>query len=376
MTIWLKSMPRIGHEALGREVIESVIRLGIVGSNYGRTVQLPAFRADARCQVMALAGSDAGRTMELARSVNIAKAFGGWRALVEDDDIEAIAIATPPALQTEIAIRALELGKPVFAEKPLAADLAGARAMLRQAEKSGKPTMVDFNFTQVVAWLRAKEMLDEGAVGKLRHIALHWHVENRATQTRQRNWKTLGDGGGGVLGNFISHCLYNLEWFAGPIAGLSARIAGLPDDPTLETTVTMALQFTSGVPASLSMSCASFAGPGHRIEFFGEDGTLVLHNPSVDYMRGFALTVSRRAATLVRMPVSDALDTNFPDGRTAPVARLAKLWFDAIESGGTCKPSFAEGYRVQRLIDAARRSHSQGKWIDISADGIEQESAA
>ena len=353
-----------------------MIRLGIVGSNYGRTVQLPAFRADARCQVVALAGSDAARTIELARAVNVSKAFGGWRALVEDDDVEVVAIATPPSLQTEIALRALELGKPVFAEKPLAADLAAARAMLRQADKSGKPTMVDFNFTQVIAWLRAKEMLDEGAVGKLRHIALHWHVENRATQLRQRSWKTLGDGGGGVLGNFISHCLYNLEWFAGPIAGLSARISGLPDDPALETTVTMALQFESGVPASLSMSCASFAGPGHRIEFFGEDGTLVLHNPSVDYMRGFALTVSRRSAALVRMPVTDALDTNFSDGRTAPVARLAKLWFNAIETGSACKPGFAEGYRVQRLLDAARRSHSQGQWIDVSADPIDRESAA
>lgn len=353
-----------------------MIRLGIVGSNYGRMVLLPAFRADQRCQVVALAGSDAVRTAELARAINIPKAHTGWAALVEDAEVEAIAIATPPALQAEIAIRALQLGKPVFAEKPLAADLAAARAMLRAAQASGKATMVDFNFTQIMAWLRAKEMLGDGAIGRLRHVAVHWHVENYSIQKRIRNWKTLGDGGGGVLGNFISHCFHNLEWFLGPIAGLTARIAGLPDDPALETTVAMALQFASGVPASLSMSCAAFAGPGHRIEFFGDDGTLVLHNPGMDYMRGFELSLSKRTAGRVRVPVSDAMDANFSDGRTAPAARLAKRWFDAIERGIPCEPGFADGYRVQRLIEAARQSHEQGKWMDVSGNGIEQESAA
>ena len=67
-------------------------------------------------------------------------------------------------------------------------------------------------------------MLDAGAIGALRHVAVHWHVESRAVQLRMRNWKTLSDDGGGVLGNFISHCFHYLEWFCGPIAGLSARI--------------------------------------------------------------------------------------------------------------------------------------------------------
>ena len=81
-----------------------------------------------------------------------------------------------------------------------------------------------------MAWQRAKAMLDGGAIGALRHVTVHWHVESRALQMRMRNWKTAGDDGGGVLGNFISHCFHYLEWFCGPIAGLSARIGGLPDE--------------------------------------------------------------------------------------------------------------------------------------------------
>jgi predicted dehydrogenase len=346
-----------------------VIRLGIVGTNYGRTVHLPAFRADPRCQVVALAGSDAGRTAEFARAANVPKGYGDWRALVEDKDVQAVAIATLPILQAQIAIRALELGKPVFAEKPMAGDLNSARAMLRQARLSRKPTMIDFNFHQIMCWQRAKAMLEANAIGALRHVVVNWHVESRAIQMRMRNWKTVGDDGGGVLGNFISHCFHYLEWFCGPIAGLSARVSGLPDDPELETTVAMALQFRAGPMCSLNMSCASFLGTGHRIEIFGEDGTLVLHNPGADYMRGFELFHAHRpAAALERVPVTDSIDAQYPDGRIAPVSRLAKMFFDAIESSGTPAPGFAEGYRAQQLTDAARRSHQQGAWIDVAED--------
>ena len=351
-----------------------MIRLGIVGSNYGRIVQLPAFRADPRCQVVALAGSDAARTAELAHAAGVTKGYGDWHALVESKDVQAVAIATLPSLQAQIAIHALELGKPVFAEKPMASDLQSARAMLRQARSSDLPTMIDFNFHQIMSWQRAKAMLDARAIGALRHVTVHWHVESRALQLRMRNWKTVGDDGGGVLGNFISHCFHYLEWFVGPIAGLSARISGLPDDEDLETTVAMAMRFRDGPLVSLSMSCASYLGIGHHIEFFGEDGTLVLANPGADYMRGFNLFYAKRPGSLEPVPVEDPIDAQYPDGRIAPVSRLAKQFFDAIERGGTPSPGFAEGYRVQRLIDMARRSHSQGTWVDVAAEDSKQES--
>ncbi len=87
-----------------------MIRLGIVGCNFGRTVLLPAFRLDPRCDVVALAGSDAARTADLAKQSGIAEAFGDWRQLVER--VDAVAIATPPRLQPEIATHALRLRKP------------------------------------------------------------------------------------------------------------------------------------------------------------------------------------------------------------------------------------------------------------------------
>lgn len=341
-----------------------MIRLGIVGTNYGRTVHLPAFRLDKRCEVVALAGRDEGRTAELARGAGVAKAYSDWRSLVEDRDVEVVAIATMPALQAKIAQAALALSKPVFAEKPLASTLADARAMRDAAQ--GTATMVDFNFHQIMAWQRAKAMLDDGAVGRLRHLAIHWHVENRSIQLRMRNWKTLTDDGGGVLGNFISHCFHYLEWFCGPIARLEARLSGLPSDDEVQTTTAMSIELTTGALVSLSMSCASFLGSGHRLEFYGEDGTLVLHNRQADYMRGFELFHARRPATaFTSVAVDDPTDVGQPDGRIAPVSRLAKRFLDAIEQGGAAEPDFASGYRVQQLIDAAQRSHREGRMIEV-----------
>jgi predicted dehydrogenase len=215
-------------------------------------------------------------------------------------------------------------------------------------------------------------MLDDGAIGTLRHLAVYWHVENRSIQMRMRNWKTLSDDGGGALGNFVSHCFHYLEWFCGPIARLSARLSGLPGNGDWQTTTAMALEFQTGQLASLSMSCTSYLGSGHRLEFYGEDGTLVLNNTASDYMRGFELLYGKRpTAALAHITVEDPADAQYPDGRIAPVSRLAKSFLDAIEKGGSAQPDFVAGFRVQQLIDAAQRSHRDGKMLDVSSARIE-----
>lgn len=345
-----------------------------MGCNFGRLVQLPAFRLDSRCKVVALAGRDAARTRELATAASIPLAFGDWRDLIEHPEIDAVAIATLPSLQPAIAIRALELGKPVFAEKPMAADLAGAAEMAKAAQASRRTTMVDFSFCEVLAWRRAKELLEQGAIGRLRHVAVNWQVENYATRMRIRNWKSLGDEGGGALGNFVSHCFYYLEWFCGPIVALSTRLSGLPDDPAMETTAHLSLAFQSGAAGHVAMSCASYLGSGHRIEFYGEDGTLTLINDTADYMRGFHLSLGRRpTSALTPIEVDDPVDRAFPaDGRIAPVSRMAAAFLDGIERGQPASVGFAQGLRVQALLDNARRANHLGRWLDLGPASMEK----
>ena len=352
----------------------SLVRIGIIGSNFGRLVHLPAFRRDPRCEVVALAGRDAARTREFATAAGIPLAFGGWRELVEHPEIDAVAIATLPSLQPDIAVRALELGKPVFAEKPMAADLSSAERMARAADSSRRTTMVDFNFCEVMSWRKAREHLQQGAIGRLRHVAVNWQVENYATRMRIKHWKSSGDDGGGALGNFVSHCFHYLEWFCGPIAGMSTRLSGLPDDPAMETNAHIALAFQSGAAGQIAMSCASYLGSGHRLEFYGEDGTLTLLNETADYMRGFRLSIGRRpASALVAVEVDDPIDREFPaDGRIAPVSRMAAAFLDGIESGRSTTIGFTQGLRVQALLEAARRANHLGRWLDLGPTSMEK----
>ena len=150
--------------------------------------------------------------------------------------------------------------------------------------------MIDFEFPELPAWQRAKALMDEKAIGKLRHVVVTWQVENHATRMRLKSWKTNGDDGGGVLGNFVSHCFHYLEYFGGPLANLYAQVFGLPGEKKpSESIVALSGQFASGAALSLSMSAASYLGSGHRVEFYGEDGTLMLVNTAADYMRGFEL---------------------------------------------------------------------------------------
>ena len=97
------------------------------------------------------------------------------------------------------------------------------------------------------------------------------------------------------------------------------------------------------------MSSASYLGSGHRLEFYGEDGTLVLANPTTDYMRGFDAEPTR-AGPLPRSPRSRSMipsDRRPPTDASPPVTRLARRFLDAIEQRQPASPGFAEGYRVQ-----------------------------
>ena len=346
-----------------------VISVGIVGCNYGRTVLVPAFRHDPRCEVVALAGTDSATVAGLARAAKIPLGFGTWQTLVEEREVAAVAIAVPPNLQPAIAQRALELGKPVFLEKPLAGDLAGAQLILASARKSDQPTIIDFNFPELPSWQRAKALISDGAIGRVQNVVVTWNFENWATRLRLETWKTRGEGGGGLLGNFVSHCFYNVEWLCGPISGLSARVF---TNGKTDASVVLALAFASGAGGSLQVSSASFLGSGHRIELYGEEGTLVLSNPSADYFRGFELRLGRRGEdALNAIPIEEAHADQSSDSRVGAVARLVRRFVDACESGGTPSPGVADGYRVQCLIYAAQCAHATGRWIDIRPPGME-----
>ena len=276
----------------------------------------------------------------------------------------------PPVVQAEIAAEALAADKAVFAEKPLAADLAGAKRIADLAATKGRPNVIGFTFTRVAAFEEMYRLLGARAIGDLRHVAVSWNVENYANRHRLPNWKSNAESGGGALFNFVAHCLHYLEWLIEPIAGLSARLDRMPGDTrTGDTFAAMAFRFRSGIAGSLQMSAAAFPGNGHRIEVYGEDGALILENSTPDYMRGFTLKLATRdqpawQACELEKPVDD----ESRDGRILPASRLAASFIDWLVCGVPARPNFADGLRVQLLLVAARHANDTGCWQSVAQE--------
>ncbi len=343
-------------------------RIGVVGTGFGTRVVAPAFRLDARCHVEAIAGSSMKKAAKAAELNGVPRYFGDWRKLVECPYIDALAIALPPVLQPQVAMAALRAGKAVFCEKPLATSLQEARELISAAHSTKVFGTVDFIFPEIAAWQEARCFLYEGGLGALRHAVLVWHMETDGNRMSLEGWKNHTAEGGGVVNMFLSHSFHYLEWLFGPVTSVSASLFKTPNDPhSGETGAVMALTMGNGMAVAVTASTVSFDGEGHRLTVYGDEGTMTLHNPTADYVKGFTLSARRREDDEARrQPVFDAIDEFEKDGRIMAVGRLASRFLDGLAADGPPpKPDLDDGLRVQILLDAVFRSNETGRRIDI-----------
>lgn len=342
------------------------VRVGVIGIGFGQRAHVPAFSAVPGCDVVALCATSHERAARVAERLGVPVAYGDWHDLVADPEIDAVTISTPPVLQAEIAAAALQRGKAVFCEKPLATSPGEAERLTLLAQQTGAANMLDFELPEIAAWCRAKAILDQGGIGPLRHIAVNWYVETYASRMRLNSWKNDPAAGGGTLNSFVSHVFHYIEWFAGKIEALSVHLCHAPgDSSTSDTLIVAVLLLESGVPVAVSVSSNAFLGNGHRVAFYGSDGTLILENNTADYANGFQLHCGIRLTGRLERVEVDAADAGQADedGRVPLVTRLATRFVHWIHQGVPAKPDFADGLRVQRLIAAAQRSQELGTWV-------------
>ncbi|MEW6533748.1 MAG: Gfo/Idh/MocA family oxidoreductase [Thermodesulfobacteriota bacterium] len=342
------------------------IQVGVIGIGFAQQVHVPAFRSHSTCQVAAICSSSLDRAQRVAERLEIPHAFGDWRELIQSPAIDAVTIAVPPFLQPSIALAALEQQKAVFCEKPLATTAKDAEILLEWATRQGVAHMVDLGFPELPAWKAAKELLDKGTIGALRHVTVAWQVETYANRMRLSSWKTTTAEGGGVLFSFGSHTLHYLEWLAGPIRRLHARLTRAPGDKRPgDSLAMMNMELASGAAVSVTLSTHAFLGNGHRLEFYGEEGTLLLTNTTADYMKGFQLFIgSRSGGSFEQAPTPELSPENAEDSRIPAVSSLASRFLDWIETGASARPNFEDGLRAQILLDAALRSDRTEAWVE------------
>lgn len=353
------------------------IKVGVVGLGYGQRVLIPAFRSTGLCDIVAVCGGSLDRAKDVANRLKVSKAYGDWWDVVNDPEIEAVVIATPPALQPSIVKAAARARKPVFCEKPLATNRTAASEVLAVVQHAAVANMIDFELSTIQAWQRAKTILNSKMLGRLRHAVVSWQFETYTNRVGRDTWKTRVEDGGGVLNLFVSHTFHDLEWLLGPIQRLSAGLfhdENLSEAPKNETLVILCAVLEDGTPVSVTVSNNAFLGCGHRLEIYGDQGSLVLENTQVSYVRGFKLWVGRRHEDRlleVAVPKEPAIPG---DDRIGPASRLAERFLTWVERGIPSTPTLEDGYRVQCLLEAVRESSRTRQWVEVADELVLRES--
>ena len=150
-----------------------------------------------------------------------------WRKLLARKDIDVVDICTPNNLHKEIAMAAAKAGKMILCEKPLARDRAEGRDMVQAVEKAGVPNMVWYNYRRIPAVTLAKQLIDEGRLGKIFHyrsvFLQDWTIAEDLHQGGQALWRLdVNAAGSGVTGDLLAHCFDTARWLNGDLDSVTA----------------------------------------------------------------------------------------------------------------------------------------------------------
>lgn len=355
---------------------KDLVGIGIIGAGFARTTQIPAFRACEGARVVSIASGHRENAEKVAREFGIEHVAGDWREVVARDDVDLISIVTPPATHMEMALAALDAGKAVLCEKPMAMSAYEADAMVREAGEKGVLALIDHELRFLPGRRKMREMLLKGEIGDVRHAKYSYRSDSRAVAERAWDWWSDAKMGGGALGAIGSHAIDSFRWLLGAevshVSGqLASHVTERPDKQTgqmrpvtTDDEANLLLRFADndlikGATASVSLSVVEQGRPAHRLEIFGSTGALMSEEED-------KLWLSRTGAgEWERVEVEDV--------RTAPGMRdsgwsrgftvFARNIVESLRAGRAKvegAATFADGYRTQLVLDAAHRADESG----------------
>jgi predicted dehydrogenase len=361
--------------------------MGRAHSQAWRTVDR-VFDLPLRPRLAAICGRDRAATEAAAGRLGWAAAETDWRALIARDDVQLIDIAAPGGLHAPIAIAALQAGKHVLCEKPLANTLAEAEAMAAAAAAAfpgGARAMVGFNYRRVPALALARRLVEQGRIGTLRHVRAVYLQDWLVDPDSPLTWRMQADqAGSGALGDLGAHIVDLARFLTGDeIAGVSAVSATFVEERplpgvegtgrvTVDDAVVFTAKFRSGALGSFEATrYAAGRKNGLRIELNGSAGSLAFDLERLNELEFYDGDDTDGGATggfrriLVTEPEHPYLSGWWPPGHTLgwehTFTNQARDLLTAIADGGQPTPSFGDGLAVQRVLDAVQRSAAAGR---------------
>jgi len=313
-----------------------------------------------------------------------------WRALVARDDIDAVDICTPNNLHKEIAIACAEAGKMILCEKPLSMDTAEGEEMCAAVEAAGVPNIVWYNYRRVPAVTLAKQLIDEGRLGRIFHYRAQflqdWTISTDLPQGGEALWRLDASvAGSGVTGDLLAHCIDTALWLNGSIDSVSAMTetfikervhqdTGEVMPVTIDDACTFMGRFSNG---SLALFESTRYARGHKalytLEINGEKGSLRWDLHDLHRLEYFDHGDSGAVRGWKNIHVTDGehpymgnwwvpgLQIGYEHTFVHQVADFLK----GLETGEPAGPTFRDALETQKVCDAVLASAKDGSWQNV-----------
>lgn len=352
------------------------LRVGFIGGGWPDRIQIPVFRIGGLTP-QAIASARRENAERVANRHNLPEVFDHWQELVTSDSVDIVSICTPPALHAEIAAAALAAGKHVICEKPTALHVREAEAMLAAAQAApGQLAIMDHELRFHPQRLQMRQMIKEGYVGSVLQARFDRLGGERLDPAQPWSWWSDAEQGGGMLGALGSHLIDLARWMIGRIESLTAQLqighlyrtephSGQQQQVTADDHADLLLRFANGAMGKITVSGITPGGYGMSILVVGTNGALMLDNQ--DQLFGMKDSYPGGSWEPIRpkqtMPPTDKLPNQ--GAFTIGAYYLAQTLAMSLPMGETMlddAASFYDGLVVQRVLDAARRSHQNKAW--------------
>ncbi len=337
----------------------AVIGLG----DFAQAQMIPALGRTRRAKLTAVVSGNADKARRVAANHGVPArsiySYDTMGQLSRNRDVEVAYIVTPNSTHADLTVRALEAGKHVLCEKPMANSPAECQRMIDAAKAAGRKLMIAYRAHWEPHNVRVKEMIDAGELGKIWFASSDHHRPLDLSKPRDQWRAKKAIAGGGSFVDIGVYSLNGLIWLMGEVPNaVSASAFSPPGDPRfaeVENVLVAELAFPSGARATIS---SGYTADKKRIDLWGDKLVATL-DPATSYS-GNRLTVSNSTKAEEVVPKgSDA------DQFTGELDHIAEV----VRNGGDIRTPGEMGLRDVRIIEALYRSAAERRWIDLNPDG-------
>ncbi|WP_416798243.1 Gfo/Idh/MocA family protein [Ciceribacter azotifigens] len=365
--------------------------IGLIGTGYmGKCHALAwnnvasVFGDVARPRLVALAEVNAELAGKKAAEFGFETATGNWRDLLANPEIDVISVTTPNALHPEMAIAALDAGKHVWCEKPMAPAYADALRMRDAATRSGRTAVMGYNYIQNPMIRHIRRLIDEGAIGTVNHVRVEMDEDFMADPFLPFYWKSEATSGYGALDDFAVHPLSLLFTLFGHVGTVVADLVKPYAERPLKEGANRAVEnhdvasvlmtLEGGISAVLMANRSAWGRKGRiALQIFGSAGSILFDQERMNEFQIYQ--ASGRAEeqgfrTVLAAPHHPPYDRFIP----APGHGLGFNDLKVIECreliaaiGGDKAHviDFEDGLRIEQSVHAMARSFAERRWVAV-----------